>query len=64
MDNDFSIGLLARERVAQLHAEAQAARLAALARPPRRHPLDAVRRRLVHAVAPVGAAALAKGAHR
>lgn len=64
MDNDFSTYLLARERVARLHAEAAAARLAALARPARRHPLDALRRRLVHALAPVGVAAHAKEAHR
>lgn len=64
MNNDFSTYLLASERIAQLHAEARAARLVALARPPRRHPLDRLRRQLAHALAPAGAVTAARGAHR
>ena len=64
MDNDFSTYLLSRERVAQLQAEASAARLASLVRSPRPHPLDALRRRLAHALQPVGSLPVPKGAHR
>ena len=64
MDNDFSTYLLARDRVTQLHAEASAARLASLVRSPRRHRFDALRRRLAHALQPVGSLPVPKGAHR